>query len=477
MDFKNFLLMFHEAGLIVVFLILLVYDIFSGERGKRHLQPLACGLMAVVTIFGFMPYGYTGTGFGGMFVNTEMTILMKNILNVAVLFTFLQAGKWLDSEEQRIRKGEFYVITLSTLLGMFVMISAGNFMLLYIGIELASLPMACLVAYNKYRDKSAEAGAKYILMAALSSGIMLFGISFLYGATGTLYFMDMSAAISGTPMIIMGFVCFFAGLAFKISLVPFHYWTADVYEGAPSSVTAYLSVASKAAAVFALMFTLWHVFGAIENIWHWIMWAMVAVTITVGNLFALRQKDIKRFFAFSSVSQAGYIMLGLMSHNQLGFTATVFYVLVYLFSNFAAFGVISAIENASGKTGIADYNGLYKTNPALTWIMTLAVFSLGGIPPLAGFFSKFFIFTAAASQGLYILLFIALINTVPSLYYYLLIVRAMFINAPAEEGAVKRVKVGGYNWVSLALCVVGLLVAGVVSCIYGYVEWAGVASM
>lgn len=469
--------MYHEIGLIAIFLILLVYDILSSESGKRYLQPLACGLMAALTIFGFMPYGYTGTGFGDMFVNTEMTVLMKNILNMAVLLTFLQAGKWLDSEEQRVRRGEFYAITLSTLLGMFVMISAGNFMLLYIGIELASLPMACLVAYNKYRERSAEAGAKYILMAALSSGIMLFGVSFLYGATGTLYFADMSELIIATPMIIMGFVCFFAGLAFKISLVPFHYWTADVYEGAPTSVTAYLSVASKAAAVFALMFTLWHVFGAIEHIWQWIMWGTVAITITVGNLFAIRQKDIKRFFAFSSVSQAGYIMLGLMSVNQLGLTATVFYILVYLFSNFAAFGVISAVENASGKTAISDYNGFYKTNPALTWVMTFAVFSLGGIPPLAGFFSKFFIFTAAASQGMYVLLFIALINTVPSLYYYLLIVRAMFINAPGENGPVAKVKSGGYNSLSLILCVGGLLIVGIMSCIYGYVEWAGIVSM
>jgi NADH-quinone oxidoreductase subunit N len=352
------------------------------------------------------------------------------------------------------------------------MISAGNFMLLYIGIETASLPMACLAAFNKYIEKSAEAGVKYILMSAFASGIMLFGLSYLYGATGTMYFDDMPALIGMSPLVILGFIFFFAGLAFKISIVPFHQWTADVYEGAPTSVTAYLSVVSKGAAVFALIFSLWRVFGNIAELWHHLLWILSALTIVVGNLFAIGQKDIKRFFAFSSISQAGYILLGVMGGTAEGMTATVYFVLVYLFSNLAAFGVISAVEGKTGRTDIAACNGLYNNNPRLAFVMMLAVFSLAGIPPFAGFFSKFFIFAAAAREGEYLLVFIALINTVISLYYYLLIVKTMFIN-PADERTCGYIKTDGYNKLSLILCTAGILIIGILSGIYEYIGGIG----
>ena len=467
MDFRNFLLLHQEASLVVVFLILLVYDIFGSDRSRRWFRLTACLLFGLHTLSGFIP-AETGTAFGGMFVSNDMTVLMKNILNIATLLVFLQAGEWVRFPETVHREGEFYVITLATLLGMYFMISAGHFLMLYIGIETASLPLACLAAFNKYREKSAEAGAKYILISALSSGIMMFGISYLYGATGTLYFGDMSPLVTGGAMTVLGFVFFFAGLGFKISLVPFHLWTADVYEGAPTGVTAYLSVVSKASACFVLLFTLYHVFGNIEAVWHAMLWVLAMVTIVVGNLFAIRQKDIKRFFAFSSISQAGYIMLGVMSGTAQGMTATVYYILVYLFSNLAAFGVITAVENRSGRTDIAAYNGLYKSNPKLAFVMMIALFSLGGIPPFAGFFSKFFIFAAAAAKGDYVLVFIALVNTVVSLYYYLLIIKAMFINEAEGEG-LGAIRTDGYNRLSLTLCTAAVLTVGILSGIYGYI--------
>lgn len=468
MDFSNFLMLYQEIGLVAVFLILVIYDIFSADGSKRGFRLTACVLFGLHTLAGFIPHE-TGEAFGGMFLSSEMTVLMKNILNVATLIVFMQSGHWLRSDEKiRMREGEFYTLTLVTLLGMYFMISAGNLMMLYIGIEAASLPLACLVAYNKYKAESAEAGAKYILISALSSGIMMFGISYLYGALGTMYFDGMAAVMEVNMMTALGFVFFFAGLAFKISLVPFHLWTADVYEGAPTSVTAYLSVVSKAAACFALLLTLYHVFGAIEQVWHPIMWALTVATIVIGNLFAIRQKDIKRFFAFSSISQAGYILLGLMSGTEQGMTATVYYILVYLFSNLAAFGVIAAVENSSGRTDIAAYNGLRKSNPRLAFVMMLAIFSLAGIPPLGGFFSKFFIFAAAAATGQYLLVFIALVNTVISLYYYLLIIRAMFING-SDAAAPATFRTDGYNSVSLVLCSAGTVAVGLLSCIYGYI--------
>ena len=463
-DFSDFLVLRQEIGLMAVFLFLLVYDIFASQRGRERLYLLACVLFGLYTLSGFFPAG-AATAFGGMYVNTPMTVLMKNILNMGTLLVFMQSYKWLRGG---FKQGEFYVITLATLLGMYLMVSAGNFMMLYIGIETASLPLACLAAFEKRREKSAEAGAKYILMTALSSGVMMFGLSYLYGATGTMYFGDMQALIGFDPMTILGFVFFFAGLAFKISIVPFHLWTADVYEGAPTPVTAYLSVVSKGAAVFALVFSLWQVFGNIAVVWHHILWGLSVLTIVLGNLFAIRQKDIKRFFAFSSISQAGYILLGIMGGTAKGMTATVYFVLVYLFSNLAAFGVIAAVEGATGHTDIAAYKGLSRTNPKLALVMMLAVFSLAGIPPLGGFFSKFFIFAAAAREGEYPLIFIALLNTVISLYYYLLIVKAMFIDT-AEESAMGSIRTDGYNRLSLILCTAGILGVGILSGIYEYI--------
>ncbi|MDR1563026.1 MAG: NADH-quinone oxidoreductase subunit N [Dysgonamonadaceae bacterium] len=460
MDFTNFLMMGQEIGLVAVFLVLFFYDIIASERAKQWFLPVTCVLFAVLTLWGFCPDKPSGEAFGGMFIQSPITVLMKNVLNIATLIVFLQTAGWLGKDELRGRRFEFFLITLITLLGMYIMISSGNFMMLYIGMETASLPLACLAAYNKHKERSAEAGVKFVLISALSSAVMLFGLSFLYGATGSFYFTDMSTAVSGQPLVIIGLVFFFGGLGFKLSLVPFHLWTADVYEGAPTSVTAYLSVVSKGAAAFALLFALYKVFGSIEQVWQNIIWWLSVITITLGNLFAIRQTDIKRFFAFSSISQAGYILLGIIAGNAQGMASTVYYVLVYVFSNLAAFAVISAVENATkGQTTIAAFNGLYKNNPRLSLVMTFAVFSLGGIPPFAGFFSKFFIFMAAASSEQYLLVFIALLNTVVSLYYYLLIVKAMFINEPVSEPV--RIRSDVYNKISMLTCVVGILLLGI----------------
>jgi NADH-quinone oxidoreductase subunit N len=341
------------------------------------------------------------------------------------------------------------------------MISSGNFLMFYIGLEMASIPMATLAALDKEDNKSAEAGAKYILSAAFSSGIMLFGISYIYGTTGTMYFMDLPSLITANALQILAFVFFIVGLFFKISLVPFHLWTADVYEGSPTNVTAYLSVVSKGSAVFVLTVLLYKVFGNLIDQWQGILYGIIIVSITIANLFAIRQKNIKRFLAFSSISQAGYLVLATISGTAYGMTTLVYYVLVYIFSNLAAFGVISAIETRTKKLNISDYNGLYSTNPKLSFVMMLAMFSLGGIPPFAGFFSKFFIFSAAAEQGFYVLVLIAVINTIISLYYYLLVVRAMFIEK--SDNPIPALKTDGYNRLSLVICTTGIMVAGILS--------------
>jgi NADH-quinone oxidoreductase subunit N len=288
---------------------------------------------------------------------------------------------------------------------------------------------------------------------------------------GSLYFDDIAANIQASPLVIMSMVFFAVGLFFKISLVPFHFWTADVYQGAPTTVTAYLSTISKGAAVFALMAILYKTFGNLVVEWQSVLWWIVLITITLGNLFAMRQTNLKRFLAFSSVSQAGYIILSVLAGSPQGMASTMYYILVYIFSNMAAFGVISAVENQTGKVDMSDYNGLYKTNPKLALIMMIALFSLGGIPPTAGFFSKFFVFIAAAEQGQYLLVMFALINTVISLYYYLLVIKAMFITP--NDSPIAYFKSDSYMKVSLVACFAGIMLVGVVSGIYQYLSTVG----
>ena len=303
---------------------------------------------------------------------------------------------------------------------------------------------------------------------------MLYGISFIYGAVGTLYFGDVASQISTSPLTIMGLVFFFSGLGFKISLVPFHFWTADTYQGAPTPVTGYLSVVSKGAAAFALMAILVKVFAPMSEYWEYLMYIVIVLTITVANLFALRQKELKRFMAFSSISQAGYIMLAVIGGSAMGLASLMYYVLIYVAANMAVFTIINVVETrGGGNTKMNCYDGFYETNPKLSFLMTLALFSLAGIPPFAGMFCKFFVFMAAAKGGstlAYAVVFIALLNTVPSLYYYLKIVKCMYINKTDQP--LPTFKSDCNTRLALALCTAGVLLFGVCSCIYDWLAQA-----
>lgn len=465
MNYFQFLDMRAEISLIAVFVIAFLYDLIAAGKAREYFQLIVCCLLGIHIGINILPQEESFELFGGMYQSVPMQRIVKNILAIGTLIVVMQAHTWLKREDTCLKQGEFYVLTLATLLGMYFMISAGHFLLFFIGLELASIPMACLVAFDKYRHHSAEAGAKYILSAMFSSGLMLYGISFIYGTIGTLYFNDIPAALQNTPLQIMAFVFFFSGLGFKISLVPFHLWTADVYEGAPTAVTSYLSVVSKGSAVFVLMTILIKVFAPMAAQWKELLYIIIIASITVANLFAVRQTELKRFLAFSSISQAGYIMLAVISGTATGMTALVFYVLVYLVSNLGAFGVVSVIEQKSGgKTHIGDYNGLYRTNPKLAFLMTLSLFSLAGIPPFAGFFSKFFIFMAAFGENYHLLVFIALLNTVISLYYYLRVVKAMYITP--NEAPIANFHSDNYTKASLGICLAGILLLGIVSAVY-----------
>ena len=469
MDYSQFLLMKEELSLIAVIVILFIADLFmSPDAHKQDGKPvlntmLPVVLMLIHTIITIVP-GPEAEAFGGMYHNTPIQSIVKSILSVGTLIVFLMAHEWMRRPDTALKQREFYFLTLSTLLGMYFMISAGHFLMFFIGLETASIPMAALVAFDKYRHHSAEAGAKYILSALFSSGLLLYGISLIYGSVGTLYFADVPAHLEGSPLQIMAFVFFLAGMGFKISLVPFHLWTADVYQGAPSTVTAYLSVVSKGSAAFVLMTMLIKVFAPMTDQWQTALYWLIIASITLANLFALRQDNLKRLMAFSSISQAGYIMLGVISGSAQGMTALVYYVLIYLFANLGVFAVITIVALRAHKFTLDEYNGLYTTNPRLAFIMTLCLFSLAGIPPFAGFFSKFFIFAAAFNSGFHLLVFIALANTVISLYYYLKIVKAMYINKSDEP--IAAFQSDNYTRAALVLCTLGITVLSIVSASY-----------
>ena len=445
MDYSQFLLMHHEIGLLIVFILVFLFDTFGCKKVQGSLSVTALVLFGAFTVYGFFAPQQTGEAFAGMYATSPIVASIKNILNIGMFIVLLQSIKWNNSETQT-----------------------------------ASLPLAALAAFDKKQYESHEAAVKYLFTAVFSSAIYMLGLSFVYAFTGSLYFSDIAASVmlvDGQFLLYVAMAFVIAGIGFKISLVPFHLWTADVYQGAPTSVTSYLSVVSKGAAAFAAFVVLTQAFGAVySQVWEWMLYALIILTITLGNLFAIRQTNMKRFLAFSSISQAGYIMLGVIACNATGVASLSYYVLVYVVSNLAAFGVIQAIENATGKVDMTDYNGLYKTNPKLSFAMMLAMFSLGGIPPFAGFFSKFFIFSSALEGGsvaVYVLVFIALLNTIISLYYYLLVVKAMFINP--NDNPIATFKSHWSERAGLVVCVAGIILIGLASCIYTALNHAAAA--
>ena len=469
MNYIQFLEMRPEISLLAVFVAIFIYDLAARGKWRHYFHPITCLLLLFHTAVCLSESYREASVFSGMYYTNPMIGIVKTILTGGTMLLVLQANKWLRSANTTHKQGEFYTLLLSTLLGMYIMISARHFLLFFIGMELASLPLACLVAFDKYSHHSAEAGVKYILSSIFSSAVMLYGISFLYGTTGTLYFEEMTAGINGSALQIFALTLFFAGMGFKISLVPFHMWTADTYQGAPTVVSSYLSVISKGAATFTLMTILIKVFASMTDYWQVIIYTLTVLSITIANLFAIRQTDLKRFMAYSSISQAGYIMLAVIGGTKEGMSALVFYVLVYIFANLAVFGIIETLEHQTrSSVSRDDCNGLYKTNPKLALLMTLALFSLAGIPPFAGFFSKFFVFMSAFKAGFWVLVFIALINTVVSLYYYLLIVKAMYITP--NEQPIKPFVSSKYSRISFVVSLVGIVLLGLFSFVFQEID-------
>ncbi len=458
------LLMKSELSLVLIIFILLFLKVWDNKIEHATLLYITNFLLVINLIAGLF-FNTSGELFSGMYHTNNLLALEKTILNIGTLIISLQAFEWLKTHKHML---EFYILLLTTLLGMFFMISSGNFLMFYLGLELSTIPLAALVNFHIDKVNSSEAAVKMILSSAFASCIMLFGISMLYGTTGTLSFALMPEHLAGSQLQLLAFIFVFAGFAFKLSAVPFHLWTADVYEGAPVAVTSYLSVISKGSIVFIFMSVLFSLFKNFEGMWYNILFLTVVLTITIGNLFAIRQNNIKRFLAFSSIAQVGYILLGISSGTNMGASSAIYFLIVYTFSNLGAFGVVALVSAQSGKENISDYKGFYGSNPMLSWVMAISLFSLGGIPPTAGFFGKMFLVTAGASKGNYILVIIAALNMVVSLFYYLKVVKAIFI----DENEYPIVKLNGSLSLKIALviCMVGVVTTGFARGLFEYIN-------
>jgi NADH-quinone oxidoreductase subunit N len=463
MSIDFFILMKQELIIVVIIFTLLLLKIGTTISNEKMLN-LANGLLLLNLAMGFWG-NQSGMLFNEMFLTNPLIVLEKNILNLGTLIVSLQSASWLKKHDHA---PEFYILLLCTLLGMFFMISSGNLLMFYLGLELSSIPLAAMANFDLGKKKSSEAAMKFIISSAFASGLLLFGISMVYGATGTLTFSEMTQLITGVPLQVFAFVLLLAGFAFKISVVPFHLWTADVYEGAPVAVTSWLSVISKGSVLFVFVSVLYTVFKPMAATWYNMLFVLSVLTILIGNLFAIRQNNIKRFLAFSSIAQIGFILVGITGSSQLATASVVYFVLIYVFSNLAAFGVVALVSAVTGREQVSDYKGFYKTNPVLSWVLTIALFSLAGVPPTAGFFGKFFLLMSGAGKGNYVLITIAALNMIISFYYYLRIVKAIFMDA--NEQPIERLTIPTYSKLAMIICIVGIIVTGIAGYVYDYIH-------
>lgn len=458
------ILMKQELVITFIIFVLLFIKLAKQETKNEMLISFVNIVLTLNLISGFFMIR-EGNLFGDMFHTSELLTLEKNLLNLGTLIISLQSYNWLKDHKH---VPEFYILLLSTLLGMFFMISSNNLLMFYLALELSTIPLAALANFDLEKRRSSEAAFKMIISSAFSSGLLLFGISMLYGSTGTLNFAELPAHLTGDPLQIFSFILLIAGFGFKISAVPFHLWTADVYEGSPVSVTSYLSVISKGAILFVLVSVLYNAFSPLNESWYNMLFLISVLTMIIGNLFALRQQNMKRFLAFSSIAQVGFILIGITGQSAEGQASVIFFVLIYIFSNLAAFGVINLVSAVTGRENIDDYKGFYKTNKGLSWVLAIALFSLGGIPPTAGFFGKFFLLLAGAGKGNYLLITIAALNMVISLYYYLKVIKAIFMDA--NENPIENVKAGWSPKLAMIICIGGIIVTGLASGAYNYIH-------
>lgn len=460
-----------EIGLVVLALIVLLYDlVWRGEK-KRNLGWLTAGGIAIIfliTIVFSRPGEESELIWGGMLRHDWLSF------SFTLLFLFGAAVTCLFAMEMKSlgQRGEFYLLLLTSTIGMILMASSADLVMLFLAIETTSIPLYIMAGFYKEDKKSTEAGFKYFLFGAMTSAVMLYGFSLIYGFTGTtdLYEItemvvtgDVSLTLAiGTLILVM------VGFGFKISVVPFHFWAPDVYEGAPTPVAGFLSSASKAAGFAVLMRVLLTAYAdpAVIPYWVIIVAALSVFSMTLGNTLAIPQKNIKRMLAYSSIAHAGYALIGVAALSELGITATVFYLIVYVITNLAAFGIVAAFWRISGSDEISDYAALSRRSPTLALIMMVTFLSLAGMPPLGGFVAKFFVFAAAVNAGMVWLAIIGVLNSIIGLYYYMIVLKVVYLYRSEDED--QKIPLTRPYTLALTILVLGIIVLGT---LFG--PWAG----
>ncbi len=464
MMINNFFILLRQELVITAIIFILLFIKLGKDKSNESLLHIINVLLFVNLLIGFFPMMEGGL-FNSMFATNKLVVLEKNILNFAFWIISLQSYAWLKTHKHVI---EFYILLLSSLLGMFFLLSSDHLLMFYVGLEMSTIPLAAAANFDLTKRQSSEAALKLIISSAFSSSLLLLGISFLYGTTGTLILSDIGSHLSYNPLQIFAFILFISGFAFKISAVPFHLWTADVYEGAPIAVTAFLSVLSKSAVLFAFISILYKAFASLSSMWYLVLIVLSMATILIGNLFALRQENMKRFLAFSSIAQVGFILIGISGSSHQGSSSLIYFILIYVFSNLAAFGVLSLVSALTGKESIQDFKGFYKNNPTLSWVLTIALFSLAGVPPTAGFFGKLFLLMAGAAKGNYWIIAIAALNMVISFYYYLRVVKAIFMDE--NDQPIEKLSIPIYPKIAMFICIAGIILTGFLTVVYDYIN-------
>ncbi len=471
-----FLAIIPEISLVILGTVILIVDLILPKDHKSSLSWVsAAGLFLILIISLLVARPGTGgeVAWGGMVRHDWLGFLFKMVFLFAAGITSLFASNY----ERLGKRGEFYILMLASTLGMMLMASAADLIMLYLAIETTSIPLYVLAGFMNRDDKSTEAGFKYLLFGAMTSTMMLYGFSLLYGFSGTtnLYLLAEGLRSGSLPLVSLvgSLLLILVGFGFKISVVPLHFWAPDVYEGAPTPVAGFLSTASKAAGFAVLVRVLLAVFPDIQLEWGSVMAAISVATMTLGNLLALAQRNIKRMLAYSSIAHAGYALIGVVALGELGVTSMVFYLIVYLVTNLAAFGVVAAYGQISGSDEISAYAGMSRRNPGLALVMLVAFLSLAGMPPFGGFVVKFAVFAAAVRADLVWLAVVAVINSIVGLYYYLTVLKVVYLYR-SEDDQLPAPLTGAYR-LGLAVLTLGIVLMGTV--LAPWFDWAATAAV
>lgn len=467
----TFVVVLPEILLLVLAVLVIALDILLRPTQRRSLGWITGGGLAVILLVA-LAFSQPGP---------EPTMVLGGMLRLdwpafvfKIVFLFAAAMSCLLSIDLPGvgDRGEYFALLVVATLGMDLMASSADLMMLYLSIESTSIPLYILAGFLRGNDKSTESGLKYFLFGAMTSTVMLYGFSLLYGFTGqtSLYALAGSFVSGQVPalLVIVAMALVLVGFSFKVSVVPFHFWTPDVYEGAPTPITGFVSTASKAAGFAVLLRVMLAVFPGVASSWTAILSGVAVATMTAGNILALAQKNIKRMLAYSSIAHAGYAMIGLVALSSLGAASLVFYLAAYVVTNLAAFGVVVVFARTAGSDDIADYAGLSRRAPALSLALMVALLSLAGMPPLAGFVAKFMVFFAAVQSGMVWLAVVGVLNAIIGLYYYLIVLKVVYLYRSDEEEIAVRVPTG--SALALTVCSIGIVAMGAFGA--PWVNWA-----